>query len=345
MTGKLPADELETCVIPARQAVLSVGTEGHDLPGFVQPGGLAGVFAIYLNGIKRSSAEDAAHGIAEMVLRTNLASLKSVTVQMIGALIRAIGERHTPAGRTAVLHALATLLAKAPLFAKPFIPQLQRTAVKNLSDPANSDVRNQAAVVLGALIPMQPRVDPLITELIGAANSAADDGVKFAVLKALCEVLSRAGKLVGESQKAALSSLITQVLQEGRGTARKGLHTNISGQIVAIAVRLMSLLLNIQSEESAVAFICSEILDADLSRNSIIALNGLLFEPPSTISSTGVMEGIIEVAINAAKSTDVRSYLIYLIAGLDFRGRYPCNWKDYDEWDDYQNCGNSERIS
>jgi hypothetical protein len=218
MTSKLDPDELESCVISVRQAVLSVGVRDHDLPGFVQPGGLTGVFAIYLAGIKRTSAEDAAYGIAEMVQRTNTASLKPVTVQMIGALIRAIGERHPAAGKTAILHALATLLVKAPLFAKPFIPQLQRTAVKNLSDPANSDVRNQAAVVLGALIPMQPRVDPLVTELIGAANSASDDGVKFATLKALCEVLSRAGRLVGDSQKNALAGVIEQILQDGRGS-------------------------------------------------------------------------------------------------------------------------------
>ena len=217
MTNKLQQDELEACVSPVRQAVLTVGVQDHDLPGFIRPGGLTGVFNIYLSGIKRTSAEEAAHGIAEMVRRTSLTSLKPVAVQIIGALIRAIGERHPPAGKTAILHALATLLEKAPLLAKPFIPQLQRTAVKNLSDPANSDVRNQAAVVLGALIPMQPRVDPLVTELVGAANASLDDGVKFAIVKALCEVFSRAGKLVGESQKTAVCDLIHQVLQDGRG--------------------------------------------------------------------------------------------------------------------------------
>jgi hypothetical protein len=217
MISKLQPDELETCVSPVRQAVLSVGVEDRDLHGFVLPGGLSGVLGIYLAGIKRTSAEDGAHGIAEMVRRTNMASLKPVTVQMIGALIRAIGERHPSAGKTAILHALATLLEKAPLFAKPFIPQLQRTAVKNLSDPANSDVRNEAAVVLGALIPMQPRVDPLVTELISAANASVDDGVKFAVVKALCEVFSKAGQLVGGPQKKAVSGFIHEILQDGRG--------------------------------------------------------------------------------------------------------------------------------
>lgn len=217
MAGKLQPDELEHCVAPIRQAVLTAGVEDHDFPGFVQPGGLTAVLNIYLAGLKRSSAEDAAMGIAEMVRRANLVSLKPVTVQMIGALIRAIGERHSPASKTAILFALTTLLDKAPLFAKPFIPQLQRTAVKNLSDLSSSDVRNQAAIVLGGLIPMQPRVDPLVTELVGAANSSVDDGVKFAILKALCEVISRAGKLIGEPQKGAVSSLIQETVRDGRG--------------------------------------------------------------------------------------------------------------------------------
>jgi len=216
MTSKLQQDDLENCVLPVRQTVLSISVEDHELPGFVRPGGLTAVFTIYLAGLKRSSAEDAAHGIAEFVRRTNLASLKPVTVQVIGALIRAIGERHPAAGKTAVLHALATILNVAPLFAKPFIPQLQRTAVKNLSDPASNDVRNEAAVLLGALIPLQPRVDPLVTELTGVASSTTDDGVKVAVLKALCEVVSRAGKLVGEVQKLGLLSLISQSLEDGK---------------------------------------------------------------------------------------------------------------------------------
>jgi hypothetical protein len=217
MTTKLQQEDLEDCVPLVRQSVLSVCVEDNELPGFVKPGGLTAVFNIYLAGLKRNSAEDAANGIAELVRRTNLASLKPITVQMVGALIRAIGERHPSAGKTAILHALATILDVAPLFAKPFIPQLQRTAVKNLSDSGRNEVRNEAAVLLGALIPLQPRVDPLVTELAGVASSAADEGVKSATVKALCEVVSKAGRLVGEAQRSTLLMMINQVLQEGKG--------------------------------------------------------------------------------------------------------------------------------
>jgi hypothetical protein len=308
MTSKLQQDELEACVVPVRLAVLAVGVEDNDLPGFIQPSGLTGVFTIYLAGIKRTSAEEAANGIAEMVRRTSLTSLKPITVQMIGALIRAIGERHPSAGKTAILHALATLLDKAPQFAKPFIPQLQRTAVKNLSDFANSDVRNEAAVVLGALIPMQPRVDPLVTELVGAANSSVDDAVKLSIVKALCEVFSRAGKLVGEPQKAAVCDLIRQILKDGRGTEISSLNLQI-GQIIAMAVRLMSLVLKFLSTGSAIAFIRSEIIDVELSRTSVIALNGFLHDPPASLLNIEILDEISDLSLKAAVSTDVNTQI------------------------------------
>jgi hypothetical protein len=74
-------------------------------------------------------------------------------------------------------------------------------------------------------------VDPLVTELVGVANSAQDDGVKFAVLKALCEVLSRAGKLVGESQRAAISSLIEDILTDGRGLIFHLMYLLVQGKL------------------------------------------------------------------------------------------------------------------
>jgi len=331
MASKLEPDELEACVVPVRQAVLTVGVEGHELPGFSQPGGLNAVLTIYLAGLKRQSAEEAAHGIAEMVLRTNLNSLKPVTVQMIGALIRSIGERHPAAGKTAILHALATLLVKAPLFAKPFIPQLQRTAVKNLSDPASAEVRNQAAVVLGSLIPMQPRVDPLITELVGVTNSAEDDGVKFAVLKALCEVLSKAGKLVGEAQKTAISSLVEQILEDGRGITHLLFCSHV-GNVLAIGVRLMSLLMKVQPADWVRTFIQSTLLDGGISKNSVAALNALVLDPPTSLLDTEMVQEIISSGIKAAQDTDVVPIYIALTSGCYFRIRDPSSWEDIDEF-------------
>ena len=305
MTGKLQPDEVEDCIAPVRQAVLIAGVEDHDLPGFVQPGGVNSVLNIYITGLKRNSAEDAGHGIAEMIRRTSPNSLKPVIVPMIGPLIRAIADRHASAG--AVLLALATLLEKAPLLAKPMLPQIQRTALKYLAD-LNSNVQHEAAVVLGALIPMQPRVDPLITELISSATSAKDDGIKFGVIKALCEVLSRTSKPVGDPQKAALGTLIHQVLEAGQGI-ESHFWVNLLGHVVPITVRLMSLLLKILSTEAAISLIQVEILDPALSKNSVIALNGLLYDILPSIIESPLMPEILSLSLQAAKSTDVRPSL------------------------------------
>jgi HEAT repeat protein len=44
---------------------------------------------------------------------------------------------------------------------KAFLPQLQSTFVKALSDPT-ADVRSRAAVALGKLMTLHSRVDPLV---------------------------------------------------------------------------------------------------------------------------------------------------------------------------------------
>jgi len=216
LTNKLQPDELEDCIESVRQAVLIAGVEDHDLPGFEQRGGLNGVLNIYTAGLKRTSAEDAAYGISEMVRRTSLDSLKPIIMHLFGLLIRALADRHPPVAQVALLGTLVTLLRKAPLLSKPVLSQLQRTTLKALADP-NSAVRNEGAVALTAWIPMQPRVDPFINDLIKAANSTADTGPRSAFIKALCEVLSNSDKPVGDPQKAAMGALIHQVLRVGEG--------------------------------------------------------------------------------------------------------------------------------
>lgn len=71
-----------------------------------------------------------------------------------------------------------------------------------------------------------------------------------------------------------------------------------------MTVRLMSLILKFLSGESAMAFICSEIIDADLSRTSVIALNGFLHDPPSSILNR-IVDEVLSMTLNAATSTDV----------------------------------------
>ena len=74
---------------------------------------------------------------------------------------------------------------------------------------------------------------------------------------------------------------------------------------MAIAARLMSLLMKFQSAESTVAMVCSEIIDVEPSKNSVVALNGVLFDPPSSIVEGQMLQEMINSSLNAAQSTDV----------------------------------------
>jgi HEAT repeat protein len=74
---------------------------------------------------------------------------------------------------------------------KPFLPQLQTTFVKCLSDAAKA-VRERAADALGLLMSLQPRVDPVVGDLCTSAASAPDITVRHTMLVALQGTLVRA---------------------------------------------------------------------------------------------------------------------------------------------------------
>jgi hypothetical protein len=74
---------------------------------------------------------------------------------------------------------------------------------------------------------------------------------------------------------------------------------------VAIAARLMSLLLKLQSTEASMSLIRSEILDVELSKNSVIALNGLLYDPPDALLEPSLLQEILSLSLSAAQSYNV----------------------------------------
>jgi hypothetical protein len=64
----------------------------------------------------------------------------------------------------------------------------------------------------------QPRVDPLITELVGNIRSAEKD-VAPSVVAALAAVCSSAGKNIGAAAKASVIDLVEEAFAEPRGGA------------------------------------------------------------------------------------------------------------------------------
>src|SRR5699024_7427019 len=97
---------------------------------------------------------------------------------------------------------------------KPFLPQLQRTFAKSLADQSSEALRSRAAKALGTLIKYTPRIDPLVAELVTGCKTS-DAGVRTAMLKALYEVVSKAGSNMGETSRAAVLSLIDMEVDEG----------------------------------------------------------------------------------------------------------------------------------
>jgi hypothetical protein len=218
LTMQLRKEEMESLVIPTRQALNQVGVAGSNLPGFSLPKGINAILPIFLQGLMNGTVEQrtqAALAISDLIDRTSDKGLQPFVVQITGPLIRVVGERSVEV-KAAILLTLNNLLEKIPTFLKPFLPQLQRTFAKSLADTSSEVLRARAAKALGTLITMTPRVDPLIAELV-TGSKTSDQAVKNAMLKALFEVVSKAGANMNEASRNAILGLMDTDAEEDDG--------------------------------------------------------------------------------------------------------------------------------
>jgi HEAT repeat protein len=199
------------------------------MPGLSLPKSLAPMLSFYLQGLMYSQPdvrEVAASGLAELVGLTDPEHLKPFVTQLAGALIRVSGERMSPEVKTGLLSALEALLVRVPANLKPFLPQLQRTFTKAMSEPGVK-VRNQASKCIAVVAPMMPRLDPLVTELV-ACLKGADKSVKISVFQTLGELPISA---VTEAGRAALRGALMEGLQndsdEIRASASRALNNHL----------------------------------------------------------------------------------------------------------------------
>ena len=209
LTKRLRKEDMEALVISTRTVLQQVGVPGANLPGFMLPKGINAILPIFLQGLMNGTAEQrtqSALAISDIVDRTGADALKPAVTQITGPLIRVVSERSVDV-RTAIMLTLNNLLEKIPTFLKPFLPQLQRTFAKSLADPSSEILRSRAAKALGTLITLTPRIDPLITELV-TGSKTSDTGVQKAMLKALYEVISKAGVNMSEASRASVLALI-----------------------------------------------------------------------------------------------------------------------------------------
>ena len=134
-------------VADLRQAVRFAASDlkgqAEYLPGCCLPKGISPLLPVYREAILNGPPElkeQAAQGLGELIKLTSAEALKPSVVAITGPLIRILGDRFSAGVKIAVLETLAQLLAKVGALLKPFLPQLQTTFVKSLTDP-NRQVR------------------------------------------------------------------------------------------------------------------------------------------------------------------------------------------------------------
>ncbi|KAL1837900.1 hypothetical protein VTJ49DRAFT_3267 [Mycothermus thermophilus] len=294
-TKKLKKEDMEALVPSTRQTLLQVGVAGHNLPGFELPKGISAILPIFLQGLMNGSSEQrvqAALAISDLVDRTSESSLKPFVTQITGPLIRVVSERSTEV-RSAILLTLNNLLEKMPTALKPFLPQLQRTFAKALADPSSDVLRTRAARALGTLIKYTPRVDPLIAEL-ATGSRTSDPGVKTAMLKALYEVISKAGANMGESSRAAVLALIDSSETDERDAAMTVTHAKLFGALVK----------NV-APDVAQGLLRNRVLTREFTMPSVLALNAVLVESPEALLGNQLAEEVPGVLGAGMESKDV----------------------------------------
>lgn len=292
-TKKLKKEEMEALAPSTRATVQLVGVPGANLRGFELPKGIQAILPIFLQGLMYGTPDQrtqSALGMSDIIDRTSEASLKPFVTQITGPLIRVVSERSTDV-KEAILLALNNLLEKMPLALKPFLPQLQRTFAKSLADPSSEALRSRAARALGTLIKYTPRIDPLIAELVTGCKTT-DAGVRTAMLRALYEVVSRAGGNMGEASRAAVLSLIDMETDE---------------QDMAMTVtnaKLLGALIKNVPEDVANGLIRNRAMCA-FSASSVLALNAVLLESPDVLLKGPMAEDLPELLCRGMKNKTV----------------------------------------
>lgn len=289
---------LEKLVKPSHQALSISGVKGEELAGFALPKGPSCILPVFSHGLMYGNSEQkelSALSIADIIDRTPAANLKPFATTITGPLIRVIGERVSSDIKSAILSALRNLLLKIPQFLRPFIPQLQRTFVRSLSDPSNEKLRNGAVAALGVLIEFQPRVDSLVTELVTSAKNTDDQAIKNTMLKAMLQVIVKGGKNMSVASKSAIMTMVEEEI------------STVSEKSAVSYARLIGSLSQVLSTEEAANILKNKILNKRGDENelkfAILSVNSFLREAPSHVFDTGLLEEVVQIVIDCCKST------------------------------------------
>ncbi|KAF2001392.1 ARM repeat-containing protein [Amniculicola lignicola CBS 123094] len=317
LTKRLRKEEMESLVISTRQSLNQVGVAGANLPGFALPKGINAILPIFLQGLMNGTPDQrtqAALAISDIIDRTDAKSLQPFTTQITGPLIRVVTERSVEV-KSAILFTLNNLMEKIPTFLKPFMPQLQRTFAKSLADTSSEVLRTRAAKALGTLILLTPRIDPLIAELV-TGSKTNDAAVKNAMLKALFEVVSKAGANMNEASRNAILGLIDNDLDD-----------TDDAMSITNARLLGALISNLPPDVSA-SLVKSRVLTTHFSKASLLALNAILLDAPKALTESFAEDTISVICQGISHSQPTISDNAVLAAGKYLLS--PTTLKTYD---------------
>ncbi|CAI5759091.1 unnamed protein product [Candida verbasci] len=260
LVKKQPKEVLERLVKPAKQALDLT----YEIPAFKLPRGPQSILPIFIQGLMYGNSdqkESSALAIATIIEKTPSENLKSLSTTITGPLIRVVGEKVSTDIKSAILIALNNLLLKIPQFLRPFIPQLQRTFIRSLTD-SNDKLRKHAVLALGTLIKHQPRVDSLITELVTNSKNISDKDIKGSLLQGMLVVVETSGNNLSDASKSSILGLVEEEIIDPISSAK-----------------LLGSLANVLSKEEVENVLQTKILNHQ-SKFSILAINSFLKYSP-----------------------------------------------------------------
>ena len=291
-----PRESLDKLVKPAEQSLTITGIKGEELEAFKLPKGPNCILPIFSHGLMYGSLELkelSAIAIGDIIEKTPAANLRPFATTITGPLIRVVGEKVNSSIKSAILFALNSLLIKIPQFLRPFIPQLQRTFVRSLSDQTNDELRARAVTALGTLIKFQPRIDSLVVELISGCKNTDSEDIKLTMLKALLEIINKSGDKLNENSKTLIMTLIEEEILV------------VKGKSSIQYAKLIGSLSKVLTVEEADNIISTKVLGPEQEQKfSILAINAFLRESSDKVFATK-LERVCQFILESCDSKDV----------------------------------------
>ncbi|KAJ3294416.1 translational activator of GCN4 [Borealophlyctis nickersoniae] len=303
---KVAKEDLDGFVAVVRRGIRDAEEDlGPDevLEGFCLPKGISPLLPVFSQGLMYGSPdvrEQAALGLGDLVRRTSPEALRPYVTTITGPLIRVIGDRFPAGVKSAILQTLGLLLGKVPAMLKPFLPQLQRTFVKSLTEPSSGMVRDRAARCLTTLITLQTRLDPLVVELAQGVRSAEDRGVKEAMWEALYGLLKGLGpgRDLNAASRKTVEGLIVEALT-GSGENDDGIRRG--------AAKCLGIYCKYVGKDDSKNLITSQLAAAmpDVPwprlHGIVLSLFFTLVEAPVLIQELGLVDEALDVTLRALK--------------------------------------------